>query len=335
MKRPSIPHPWAQYFVNPENSDQCNEYGEIIVVDKENNHWEYRTDKLSIIIDRVVDTEEPLVYCVAHIRMIEEDAYFSGFGSAAEDGVTRLMPWKFCRRYKAVLGITGDNLINNEVELKGILIRNGKIYSKGNKKTDTMAFMPDLSMKIFEGGEVTADELIEMGVKDTYSFGPTLVKDGIIPEDVDKSRVNHINPRCGVGMVEPGYFIAITVDGRQKGYSRGMWMKDFAELMLEYGCTQAYNLDGGDSTAMVFLGENLNQHIGIIGLDTQRFWPDGLLWGVSESVPTLNDPIYNNGNIYVPVRTMEPTDSGGGGTETPNPTTQPTPEPTAPPTTAP
>ena len=112
-------------------------------------------------------------------------------------------------------------------------------------------------------------------------------------------------------------------------------MKDFAELMLEYGCTQAYNLDGGDSTAMVFLGENLNQHIGIIGLDTQRFWPDGLLWGVSESVPTLNDPIYNNGNIYVPVRTMELTDSGGVGTETPNPTTQPTPEPTAPPTTAP
>lgn len=326
------PHPWAEFFINDSNRDQVNEYGEIIVVDAENNHWEYRTDKLSVIISRVVDPKKPLVYVVAHIRMLEENAFYSGFATDEENGTSRLWPHKFCRRYGAVLGITGDNLINNEVELKGILIRNGRIYSRGgDDPADTMAMMPDMTMQIFKPGEVTADELLEMGVRDTFSFGPTLIEGGEINPNVEKSRVNHVNPRCGIGMVEPGHFVAVTVDGRQTGYSRGLWMKEFAELMLNLGCTVAYNLDGGDSTQMVFLGECLNRHIGLIGYDTQRYWPDGLLWGVSPSVPGVDDPVYYNGNNNVPAITMspspapDPTPTDSDPTQVPDPTQYPDP----------
>ena len=31
-------------------------------------------------------------------------------------------------------------------------------------------------------------------------------------------------------------------------------------LFYAYGCKQAYNLDGGSSAAMVFMGEYLNMH---------------------------------------------------------------------------
>ena len=97
-------------------------------------------------------------------------------------------------------------------------------------------------------------------------------------------------------MVEPGYFIAITVDGRQDKYSVGMTLDEFAQLFYSYGCKVAYNLDGGSSTVMVFMGEHLNQHAGV-GSDVQRLLADALLWGESELVPTVDDPVYNNGNI--------------------------------------
>ena len=96
-------------------------------------------------------------------------------------------------------------------------------------------------------------------------------------------------------MVEPGHFIAISVDGRQKDYSVGMTMAEFTQLFYLYGCPVAYNLDGGSTAAMIFMGECLTQHSGV-GSDVQRPWTDGLFWGNSELVPTVDDPVYNDGS---------------------------------------
>ena len=51
------------------------------------------------------------------------------------------------------------------------------------------------------------------------------------------------------------------------------------------GCQQAYNVDGGVSACMIFMGERLN-HGG-----TKKDWsalrnlPDGIIFGYSEKVP--------------------------------------------------
>ena len=63
----------------------------------------------------------------------------------------------------------------------------------------------------------------------------------------------------------------------------------------------AYNLDGGLSTAMVFMGEQLNSHSGEhygehYQISYQRSVPDGLMFGYSELVPSETDPILNDGN---------------------------------------
>lgn len=66
------------------------------------------------------------------------------------------------------------------------------------------------------------------------------------------------HPRTGVGFSKDStvvYFI--TVDGRQK-LSRGMTLKEFADLMIEHGIYQGLNLDGGGSTTMVVNGEIVN-----------------------------------------------------------------------------
>jgi len=124
---------------------------------------------------------------------------------------------------------------------------------------DTLAFMPDGTMRIFKAGEITADELLAEGVENTFSFGPTLIDGGVIQDGLDTHPLRHLNPRTAVGMIEPYHFLLVVVDGRDDDYSKGITLTGLAELLSSYGCQVAYNLDGGQSAAMAFMGENINR----------------------------------------------------------------------------
>ena len=65
------------------------------------------------------------------------------------------------------------------------------------------------------------------------------------------------HPRTAIGWRSDGKLILLTVDGRQKN-SVGMNMDELAGLMLELGCVEAMNLDGGGSTAMVVKNKIVN-----------------------------------------------------------------------------
>lgn len=267
---------------------------EVVVEDWDNEHWEYKTDTLSIIIDRIhlTDAEnKPVTYCVANVRMRGEDAFRAAVRGEEGGTESNEIPVEMARRYQAVLAITGDNLTVNEPEYKGIIIRNSRIYNR-RQEMDTMALMPDLSMQIFAPGETTAEDLVSMGVTNAFSFGPTLIRDGVININGTRYKITGRNPRVGVGMVEPGHFVVIVVDGRVPAYSHGATLRNFMHLFYAYGCKQAYNLDGGSSAAMVFMGEYLNMHSrlegGAVGM---RRLPDMLLWGKSSLVPAKDDPV--------------------------------------------
>lgn len=57
-------------------------------------------------------------------------------------------------------------------------------------------------------------------------------------------------PRTAVGIKADGNIIFYTLDGRQTGHSYGAQLKTLAERMIELGCTDAINLDGGGSTTI-------------------------------------------------------------------------------------
>ena len=287
------PDPWEPYFRGATDPE------EVVIIDPVNEHWEYRTDKLSIRINRIHTARadgKPICYCVADIRMREEDAFRAGVRNENPNAQPELeQAWHMARRYRAVLGIAGDNLIHSEADLKGILMRNGIVYSE-NQAQDTLAMIPkDLTMRVYKPNTITVPELLDLGVVNTFSFGPTLLNDGMRDLTSKRGNLGRENPRSGIGMVEPGHFIVITVDGRQKDYSFGVTLEEFAQLFYLNGCQVAYNLDGGSTTVMIFMGECLNQHSGVDS-DIQRPMMDGLFWGDSELVPTVDDPIYNDGS---------------------------------------
>jgi exopolysaccharide biosynthesis protein len=61
------------------------------------------------------------------------------------------------------------------------------------------------------------------------------------------------NPRTAAGISRNGKrLILVVVDGRQKGYSDGMTLRELANLMLMLGARDAINLDGGGSSTLLY-----------------------------------------------------------------------------------
>ena len=266
---------------------------EVIVTDSEHGHWAYRTDNLGIDIERVSaenSAGKPVVYFVADIHVKDRSQFRPAFAAETHAGRGAALPWLIARREKAVLWITGDNLIHEQQEKKGILIRDGRVFWGANAE-DTLAIYPDLSMRIVARQSSSAQTLLEDGVENAYSSGPSLISGGSVNSSAKYNSTTRANPRCGIGEIEPGHYIAIVVERRAMRDSVGLTLDEFAALFLDYGCETAYNLNGGRSAAMVFMGEQLNSHLGG-GIDpdgsVQRTVADGLMFGYSNQVPGVN-----------------------------------------------
>lgn len=302
--------PWQEllgFVSDPENvkapEDEFFSSEEAYSQDDENGIWWYMSDSCSIFIRRhnsTITAENgriyPQIYYTAHIFMRNYNSFRTGFATEQENGLTLTEAWRIARRERAVLAITGDNMIQQDIDYKGVILRHGKVYL--NKHNESFcAFKDDLTMEIYQKNDATAEELLEEGIRETVSFGPWFIQDGVINDKVHVFRVNRVNPRVGIGQIAQGHFIAIVADGRQGNYSYGLTLTQFQQLFIDAGCEQAYNMDGGCSTGMIFMGEHLNRHDGTPGAaDYQRNWPDALMWGYSELVPTESDPLLHNGN---------------------------------------
>ncbi|PWJ43819.1 phosphodiester glycosidase family protein [Sediminitomix flava] len=94
--------------------------------------------------------------------------------------------------------------------------------------------------------------------------GPVLVKDGILIENYDPEVFysditdSKDTPRTVIGYTEDNHLICMVVDGRQT-HSRGLPLVEVAKLMMDLGCVDVMNLDGGGSSAMVVNGQVLNK----------------------------------------------------------------------------
>jgi hypothetical protein len=59
------------------------------------------------------------------------------------------------------------------------------------------------------------------------------------------------HPRTAVGIADNGKTLVLAViDGRKPGEAIGMSLRETADVMLKYNCTQAINLDGGGSSVL-------------------------------------------------------------------------------------
>jgi exopolysaccharide biosynthesis protein len=96
------------------------------------------------------------------------------------------------------------------------------------------------------------------GAYQAWSFGPGLMTREGKAIGVFNHPLAGLNPRTAIGYVEPGHYVFVVVDGRQPGYSSGMTLAQLAALFEKLDCKVAYNLDGGQTSEMVFNGKVVN-----------------------------------------------------------------------------
>lgn len=61
------------------------------------------------------------------------------------------------------------------------------------------------------------------------------------------------HPRTGYGLsADRRYFVIVTIDGRQQGYSEGCTVKEVGLWLRYFGCSDGINMDGGGSTTLVY-----------------------------------------------------------------------------------
>lgn len=158
----------------------------------------------------------------------------------------------------AIFAINGDFYGFRD---SGPVIRNGVLY-RSNKRSgsnDVLAVYNDGSFVTMKEKNVNAQNLLDSGVLQLFSFGPTLVDNGQISvsanQEVEQSM--NSNPRTAIGMISPLHYVFVVSDGRTSE-SAGLSLAQLAAVMQDAGCQCAYNLDGGGSSTMWFMGDVVN-----------------------------------------------------------------------------
>lgn len=156
------------------------------------------------------------------------------------------------QRLGSVLAVNGDSYNNNRHKDNGTIIRNGTVYRAQGTDMETCVLNRDGTMQIYAPGEMDAGALGESGAYQSWIFGPSLLDgNGKAKQNFltwDYIRESH--PRTAIGYYEPGHYCLLVVDGREPGYSRGMFLQEEAALFEALGCKLAYNLDGGHCAFM-------------------------------------------------------------------------------------
>ncbi|MFS0777500.1 phosphodiester glycosidase family protein [Neobacillus sp. 3P2-tot-E-2] len=226
--------------------------------------WSYTSDTKSIQIKKVEagTSANPIVYYVADVELKVASSLKSAFANNQFGNNITENTSVIASENNAIFAINGDYYGFRE---DGITIRNGEVFRDNPARTG-LALYEGGSMKIYDETETSADELLEQGVTQTLSFGPPLVENSTaitnfgnvsIDSNFGNRSIENSNPRTGIGIISPNHYVFVVVDGRSEE-SDGMTLTEFAQVFEDLGCTEAYNLDGGGSSTMYFMGRVVN-----------------------------------------------------------------------------
>ena len=219
----------------------------------------YSSPDVSITVTEETTAGGRITYYLADIYIrdittfrsaIAQNTYGSGYRDSIED---------MAALNNAMIAINGDYYGNTN---EGVVIRNGAIYRANPTNCDICVLYYDGSMRVMPGSAFTIEDAIADGAWQAWTFGPALLDtDGsVLTNFSSTSRIISANPRTAIGYYEPGHYCMVVVDGR--GESAGITLPQLSQLFSDLGCKAAYNLDGGNSSIMVWQDEIINQPSG-------------------------------------------------------------------------
>ena len=165
-----------------------------------------------------------------------------------------------------------------------VVVRNGEVTDisngKGSSRIPADGYIlsasgkrrADLLAQIVQGDTVQIRETIipervgDSGLWTSFRHiiggGPLLLQDrtptpteAYEREGFDRAFHSFWHPRTAIGKKADGTLLFVTITGAEAGVRRGVMLPRLAELFLEWGATDALNLDGGNSSMLVIRNE--------------------------------------------------------------------------------
>ncbi|SFR11007.1 phosphodiester glycosidase family protein [Desulfoscipio geothermicus] len=200
---------------------------------------------------------------IAKIKLFDPSAFkvVLGKGKLGESEITSAA----VKRTGAILGINGGGFFRMMQDGKeytlpiGNTVVNGKLVG-GFKPSHKDLFFAgvDNEGELLGGIFYEKDALMQHRPVAGVSFVPALIKNRK-PLPIPEKWQHKKEPRTIIGEYGNDDLILIVVDGRQSDWSSGVTLEHLQIKLIELGVIEAYNLDGGGSSAFVFNGEVLNR----------------------------------------------------------------------------
>lgn len=176
------------------------------------------------------------------------------------------------KKNKAIVAINGggfvdDTTLNSGGVPQGIVIKDGKIlsYDRYTRSGGVIGFTNDNKLYL---GRVSAEEAVNLGIRDAVEFGPFLIVNGEASQVVGNGGYG-LHPRTVIGQRQDGVTLFLVIDGRRLG-CMGADMDELIKIMQRYGAYNAANLDGGNSSALVINNELINHPVNWDNLEETR-----------------------------------------------------------------
>ena len=168
------------------------------------------------------------------------------------------------QRVNAVLAINGD-YYSYQATRGGYMIRQGQMYiNKPIKGRDVLVIAGNGDFYIER--EINDETLAKYdaigGIVNSFNFGPGIIIDGELC-DRFKSVYNMAEDKAAracICQVERGKLESLCVvsEGTDDSKGGGLTLEEFTNYVATLGVQNAYNLDGGNSSALIYLGEKIN-----------------------------------------------------------------------------
>ena len=219
----------------------------------------YSSPDISITVTEETAANGRITYYLADIYVRDITCFQSAlargtYGSGYRDSISDMAALT-----NALVAVNGDYYGNTN---EGVVIRNGVIYRANRTNCDVCVLYYDGRMEVMPGSAFDMQQAIQDGAWQAWTFGPALLDtDGsVLSSFASTNRIISANPRTAIGYYEPGHYCMVVVDGR--GASAGISLPDLSQLFYDLGCTAAYNLDGGNSSIMVWQDAVINDPSG-------------------------------------------------------------------------
>ena len=186
-------------------------------------------------------------------------------GNGADPGeVTRATTRSFVNSIGAQIGVNGDFYNTNppyppaggqyftDVSHNGV--SDGVAYSasgfNGQSIFNVSAGNVARVLRTTGAGSLTTIEGVQL--YNAIGGNQRLVTNGVNTTNLNDSYSNALNPHTALGVSYAGHVLLLTVDGRQTGYSEGMYTYEMADLLIShFNARDVLNVDGGGSTTFI------------------------------------------------------------------------------------